>query len=76
MKRIAVFLLLVLSVSTAAFAQEFRSSLTGRVTDTTGAVIPKATVTVTDTDTGVKVSYLLATDKSGTYTAPYLLPGT
>lgn len=74
MKRIAFLLLLVSSLSAAAFAQEFRASMTGRVTDSTGAVIPKATVIVTDTDTGVKVS--LATDKSGTYTAPYLLPGT
>ena len=72
MKRIA--LLLLLFVSASVFAQEFRATLSGRVTDATGAVIPNAKIVVTNTDTGVKVS--LATDKSGQYAAPYLLPGT
>jgi hypothetical protein len=71
MKRIA--LLFVLLVSAPIFAQEFRATLSGRITDTTGAVIPNAKVVVTDTDTGAKVS--ITTDKSGQYAAPYLLPG-
>ncbi len=60
--------------TTAAFAQEFRAKMTGRVVDPSGAVVPKATVVVKNTDTGVEVH--LQTDKSGTYTAPFLLPGT
>ena len=72
MKRIAVLFLLFVSAS--VFAQEFRATLSGRVTDATGAVIPNAKIVVTNTDTGVKVA--LATDKSGQYAAPFLLPGT
>ncbi len=72
MKRIAILFFVLISAST--LAQEFRATLSGRVTDATGAVIPKAVVVVTNTDTAVKVT--LATDGSGMYTAPYLLPGT
>src|ERR1019366_4150804 len=72
MKRLILPLLLLISLP--VFAQEFRSTLSGRVADATGAVIPNAVVVVTNTDTGVTVK--LATDKSGMYTAPYLLPGT
>jgi hypothetical protein len=57
----------------AASAQEFRSTMSGRVTDPTGAVIPRAAVLVTNTDTGQKVA--TQTDKAGVYTAPFLLPG-
>jgi hypothetical protein len=72
MKRLILPLLLLISLP--VFAQEFRSTLSGIVADATGAVIPNAVVVVTNTDTGVTVK--LATDKSGMYTAPYLLPGT
>ena len=71
MKRIV--LLLLLFVSASAFGQEFRATLSGRVADSTGAVIPNAIIVVTNTGTGVKVK--LSSDKSGTYVAPFLLPG-
>src|ERR1017187_609336 len=63
-----------LSVFTAAslFAQS--TSLSGTVADPTGAVIPKATVTVTNTQTGAKRSD--ASDSQGRYTIPQLPPGT
>ncbi|HEY4381921.1 MAG TPA: carboxypeptidase regulatory-like domain-containing protein [Acidobacteriaceae bacterium] len=72
MKRIA--LLLVILATMPVFAQEFRATLSGRVTDATDAVIPNVKIVVTNTETGVKVS--AATDKSGGYTVPFLLPGT
>lgn len=71
MKHFAVAALAI--VASAASAQEFRGTLTGRVTDPTGAVIPKAKITITNTDTGVKV--LTVSNRSGEYTAPFLLPG-
>lgn len=43
------------------------------MTDASGAAIPNATITVTDTDTGV--SRTLTTDSSGNYTANFLQPG-
>ncbi len=57
----------------SARAQEFRATLTGHVTDKTGAVIPNATVTVTNTDKGIKTD--TTTNSSGDYTVPFLLPG-
>ncbi len=72
MKRIALVLMLLI-VSASALAQEFRATLSGRVTDTTGAVIPNAKIVVTNMDTAVAVS--AASDKSGSYTVPFLLPG-
>lgn len=71
MKRIVLLVLLLVSAS--AFSQEFRSTMSGRVTDPSGAVIAKATVVVTNTDTGVKSQTI--SDKTGSYTVPFLLPG-
>jgi hypothetical protein len=44
--------LLVLVAGTRAFAQLSTAQLNGRVTDESAAVLPGATVTVTQTDTG------------------------
>jgi len=55
-------------------AQEFRSVLTGQVTDPSGAVIGKATVTAVNADSGT--SYAAQTSGKGVYYIPYVLPGT
>lgn len=52
-----------------AHAQEF----TGRVTDSSGATLPRARVSITNLDTNVTVSSI--TTQSGDYTVPYLKPG-
>jgi len=52
-----------------AHAQEF----TGRVTDSSGAVLPKAKITVVNQDTNVATTTVTTT--SGNYTVPYLRPG-
>ena len=57
----------------AAVAQESRGSITGRVTDATGAVLPGARVTVTNV--GTNVSTVVKTDDTGNYSAFYLAPG-
>ena len=43
------------------------------ITDPTGATVPGAKVTVTETHTGTKIPAV--SDNSGQYTAPFLLPG-
>ncbi|MDP9038099.1 MAG: carboxypeptidase regulatory-like domain-containing protein [Acidobacteriota bacterium] len=48
-------------------------TIAGTVTDTSGAVVPNASVVVTDTDTGISRS--LTTNASGEYTAAFLQPG-
>lgn len=54
-------------------AQEFRSTLSGRVTDATGATIPSAKVVATETNTGAKAE--ATTNPDGSYTLPFLAPG-
>ena len=56
-----------------AFGQEVRSSITGRVTDTTGAALPSVNITVTNQQTGVEAHTV--TDSTGNYTVPELDPG-
>jgi hypothetical protein len=55
------------------FAQEFRGTLSGSITDPTGSSIAGGKVTVTETHTGTKIESV--TDSTGQYTAPFLLPG-
>src|SRR5436190_24200426 len=45
----------------------------GTLTDSSGATVPNATVTVTETQTGV--SRKTSTTSDGVYTVPYLAPG-
>src|ERR1700761_957134 len=54
-------------------AQVVRSSVTGRVSDPSGAAIPDAQITVTDQQTGVAAH--TKTDATGNYTVPELDPG-
>jgi hypothetical protein len=56
------------------YAQVAGATLTGTVTDPSGAVIPGAQVFINDAATGV--SRNLVTDNAGFYTAPNLLPAT
>ncbi len=48
-------------------------NITGNVTDASGAAVPNAPVTVTDTDTGVSRS--ITTNGDGSYSASFLQPG-
>ncbi|HXE09338.1 MAG TPA: TonB-dependent receptor [Acidobacteriaceae bacterium] len=48
-------------------------TITGTVTDSGGAIVPKASVVVTDTDTGVV--HTTATTDAGAYNQPFLQPG-
>ena len=54
-------------------AQETRGSLTGRISDPSGAVIPGVRVLAQSAGTGVKTE--TKTNHEGVYQLPYLLPG-
>jgi hypothetical protein len=71
MKRIA--LLILFFVSIPVFAQQTRATLTGRVTDKTGAIVPGAHIDVTNVDTGTNTS--IVSNSAGEYTVPFLAPG-
>ena len=72
----ALFLLapLLLTIGTPLVAQEFRATLTGTVTDPSGAVVPNASVEAVNVDTQQK--YPVTTTSKGGYFIPYMLPGT
>src|SRR6058998_533438 len=57
----------------SGFAQVINATLSGTVTDATGALIPGVEITATQTETGVVSTAL--TNESGTYQFPSLQPG-
>ena len=63
----------VLSVTRPALAQGTSAAVSGFVTDASGAKVPMATVTYTNTSTGIAVS--VTTNGAGLYRIPGLLPG-
>ena len=72
--RLATVLTFALLVPTALFAQMTRGSIGGTVRDSSGAVVPGVTVTVTNVATNATVT--VVSDGSGFYRAPALEPGT
>ncbi|MBI5280395.1 MAG: carboxypeptidase regulatory-like domain-containing protein [Candidatus Solibacter usitatus] len=60
-------------LSGLAFAQEYRATILGQVTDTSKSVIPKATVKATKQDTNLSKETI--TNEQGIYTLPSLDPG-
>jgi Carboxypeptidase regulatory-like domain len=73
MKHFLLTALAFVFLAVPSLAQNSHGSLTGQVTDSTGAIIPKAQVTVTNTDTGA--IFQVVTTAEGFYTAPELPPG-
>src|SRR5688572_11080595 len=71
--RLAAAILLALGVAATAAGQETTGTITGVVTDSTGAVVPGALVTVKFVPTGAIRTF--TTNASGLYTAPLLQPG-
>ena len=67
---IAVFVVFACLLS----AQEFRSTLTGRVTDSSGAVVAGAKIAAIEQDTNTR--YETVSNADGLYTFPLLLQGT
>ncbi len=63
-----------LSFSSTAHAQAVYGSIVGTVTDNTGAVVPNATITVSDISKGTSVS--VKSNASGEYLVEHLIPDT
>jgi len=68
------FLLIALVLPASLYAQETRGRIIGRVTDTSKAMVPGASVTVTDVARGTTAS--TTTNSQGLFQVNYLLPGT
>jgi hypothetical protein len=72
--RVVLFAAFAVCLSTASFGQAVYGSLFGTVTDNTGAAIPGATITVTDTGKGTSVNS--QSNDSGEWRAEHLIPDT
>jgi len=72
-KKVLFLVAVLLCCGLSAFAQTTAGTITGQVTDTSGAMVPNAPVRITNVDTNV--SRDLVTDSAGLYVAPSLLPG-
>jgi hypothetical protein len=67
-------LLLALFFSVAAWSQTSTTSLRGAVTDSSGAVVPNATITMDEASTGLHLSHV--SDAKGEYLFSQIPPGT
>ena len=65
---------LVLAASGVAWSQTVQGVITGTITDPTGAVVPGATVTITNV--GTNISQTTTTGSDGFYRFPLVPPGT
>lgn len=70
----AALLILFVAASYSGFAQMTGASLTGQVTDTTGAAVPGASVIATNTGTGLTLKVI--SNGNGAYRIAPLPPGT
>ncbi|MGH9586005.1 MAG: carboxypeptidase-like regulatory domain-containing protein, partial [Acidobacteriaceae bacterium] len=71
-KLIALLFPVALCVALSAVAQQQTAQLTGRITDSSGAAIPDATVVVANSARGIKV--VVKSDAAGNYVVPLLPP--
>ena len=55
-------------------AQTPTAQISGQITDSTGAMVPQAIISITNVDTGVRFTSL--TNRTGDYVFPLLVPGT
>jgi len=67
-------LILFFAILTNANAQTSTADIVGTVTDSTGATVPNATITLVSKDTNLTRTF--RTDKSGSFTFTSLIPGT
>ncbi len=70
---VAPLTLLAIGIASAGHAQVTTGTIVGTVSDSNG-VVPSATVTIREVNKGTADTYM--TDATGSYTAPFLTPGT
>jgi hypothetical protein len=64
----------LLGVSAIAYSQTTYATITGTVTDSSGAIVPRAKITATNTQTNVQST--TSPNQEGNYTIPQLIEGT
>ena len=73
MKRVMALPVLFVVAAAGGLAQQ-QATLTGTITDSTGAVVPGASVQLLNAQT--KESYTATSGAAGNYTIPFVKPGT
>ncbi len=73
MKHLVIACLLILAVCGLAFSQTTFATITGTVTDASGAVVPQANVTVTNLETNITTT--ATSNEAGVYSAAQLREG-
>src|SRR5216684_5010420 len=73
LKRLCCLLLTMFLFSALTPAQEFRSTISGHIIDSSGAAVPNATIQAVNVDTNETTT--ATSDASGAYTVPFLRPG-
>src|SRR6516164_2808882 len=73
--RLAVWICLLALFSGLVFAQDISGTIGGTILDPTGAAVPNAKITVTNTERS-QVVRTITTDATGTYSAPLISVGT
>lgn len=74
LRSICVLFLLAAVAASSAFSQAVNGTIIGTVTDVSGAAIPNAKVTLTETNT--KIAHSKPTNAAGVYNFPDMPPGT
>ncbi len=69
----ALIVLLGIALMGPVWGQEFRGSILGRIADSTGAVVPGASITITNEETNV--TQTAVSNDEGNYVVPFLMPG-
>src|ERR1700733_7842134 len=72
-RTLLILLPAVLSLATPAYCQLDTATLSGRITDSSGAVVPNAQIKVVQTDTNFES--LSVTNAEGLFSVPSLRPG-
>ena len=72
--RTRCWLWVILLSGVGAFAQEFRASISGTITDSSGSVVPRVTVVATHVASNVKNH--ATSNEAGRYVISFLVPGT
>jgi hypothetical protein len=67
------FALAAFSICATVFAQEFRASVAGQVTDSSGAIVPGADVAITSVERNTSLQ--TTSNSAGRYVIEFLLPG-
>jgi hypothetical protein len=73
MRRVAVCLAVLAAASISMYAQEYRATINGVITDPSGAFVPGARVSAINLETGVALHF--QANAQGRYVIPYLVPG-